>query len=153
MRLRKQQRLALVILAVVLVGAAAGLVLTALQDKVAFFVTPTQVAEKSVEPGRQFRLGGLVVDGSIRRDEDGFVHFAITDKAREVPVAYKGLLPDLFRDGQGVVTQGVLRPDGVFEASEVLAKHDENYMPKEVADALKEAGYWNDEQAKQGGTP
>jgi cytochrome c-type biogenesis protein CcmE len=150
MRLRKQQRLALVILALVLVGAAAGLVLTALQDKVAFFVTPTQVAERSVEPGRQFRLGGLVVDGSIRRDPDGTVHFAITDTAREVPVAYRGLLPDLFRDGQGVVTQGVLRADGVFQASEVLAKHDENYMPKEVADALKEAGYWNDQQAKPG---
>ncbi len=153
MQLRKQQRLALVVLAVVLVGAAAGLVLAALQDKVAFFVTPTQVAEKSVEPGRHFRLGGLVVDGSIKRDSDGTVRFAVTDKASAVPVAYKGLLPDLFRDGQGVVTQGVLRADGVFEASEVLAKHDENYMPKEVADALKQAGYWNEQQAKQDKDP
>ena len=153
MRLRKQQRLALVILAVVLVGGAAGLILTALQDKVAFFVTPTQVAEKDLEPGRRFRLGGLVVDGSIRRDGDGTVHFAITDKAREVPVAYKGLLPDLFRDGQGVVTQGVLRADGVFEASEVLAKHDENYMPKEVADALKQAGYWNEQEPQKEAGP
>jgi cytochrome c-type biogenesis protein CcmE len=153
MRLRKQQRLALVVLAVVLVGAAAGLVLTALEDKVAFFVTPTQVAEQSVEPGRHFRLGGLVVDGSVKRDPDGTVRFAVTDTAREVPVAFKGLLPDLFRDGQGVVTQGTLRADGVFEASEVLAKHDENYMPKEVADALKQAGHWNDQQAKQGTSP
>ena len=153
MRLRKQQRLALVILAVLLVGGAAGLVLAALQDKVAFFVTPTQVAEQRLEPGRRFRLGGLVVDGSIKREADGTVRFAITDTAREVPVAFKGLLPDLFRDGQGVVTQGVLRADGVFEASEVLAKHDENYMPKEVADALKQAGYWNEQQGKQGTTP
>ena len=143
MRLRKQQRLALVILAVLLVGGAAGLVLAALQDKVAFFVAPTQVAEQALKPGRRFRLGGLVVDGSIKREADGTVRFAITDTAREVQVAFKGLLPDLFRDGQGVVTQGVLRADGVFEASEVLAKHD----------ALKQAGYWNEQQAKQGTTP
>ena len=143
MRLRQRQRLALVILAVLLIGGATGLVLAALQDKVAFFVTPSQIAEKSPEPGRRFRLGGLVVDGSIRREADGSVSFAITDKAQAVPVTYHGLLPDLFRDGQGVVTDGTLRADGVFEASEVLAKHDENYMPKEVADALKEAGYWN----------
>lgn len=145
MRLRQRQRLALVILAVLLVGGATGLVLAALQDKVAFFVTPSQIAEKSPEAGRRFRLGGLVVDGSIRREADGTVSFAITDKAQAVPVTYHGLLPDLFRDGQGVVTDGTLRADGVFEASEVLAKHDENYMPKEVADALKEAGYWNHE--------
>ena len=143
MRLRQKQRLALVALAILLVGGATGLVLAALQDKVAFFVTPTQVAERSLEPGRRFRLGGLVVDGSIRRETDGSVSFAITDTAQQVQVTYHGLLPDLFRDGQGVVTDGVLRADGVFEASEVLAKHDENCMPKEVADALKQAGYWN----------
>lgn len=143
MRLRQKQRLALVALAILLVGGATGLVLAALQDKVAFFVTPTQIAERSPEPGRRFRLGGLVVDGSIRRDTDGSVSFAITDTAQQVQVTYHGLLPDLFRDGQGVVTDGVMRADGVFEASEVLAKHDENYMPKEVADALKQAGYWN----------
>jgi cytochrome c-type biogenesis protein CcmE len=145
MRLRQRQRLALVILAVLLIGGATGLVLAALQDKVAFFVTPSQIAEKSPEPGRRFRLGGLVVDGSIRREADGSVSFAITDNAQAVPVTYHGLLPDLFRDGQGVVTDGTLRADGVFEASEVLAKHDENYMPKEAVDALKEAGFWNHE--------
>lgn len=145
MRLRKQQRLALVVLALVLVGGATGLVLAALNDKVAFFVTPTDLAQRQLAAGKQFRLGGLVVDGSIRREADGTVWFAITDKAKDVRVAYKGLLPDLFRDGQGVVTQGVLREDGVFQASEVLAKHDENYMPKEVADALKQAGYWNEQ--------
>ena len=145
MRLRKQQRLALVLLALLLVGGATGLVLAALNDKVAFFVTPTDLAKGEVEAGRRFRLGGLVVDGSIQRQADGTVRFAITDKAQQVEVVYKGLLPDLFRDGQGVVTQGVLRPDGSFEATEVLAKHDENYMPKEVADALKQAGYWNEQ--------
>jgi cytochrome c-type biogenesis protein CcmE len=144
MRLRKQQRLALVLLALVLVGGATGLVLAALDDKVAFFVTPTDVATRQLEAGKRFRLGGLVADGSIRREPDGTVWFAVTDKAQEVRVAYKGLLPDLFRDGQGVVAQGVLREDRVFQASEVLAKHDENYMPKEVADALKQSGYWNE---------
>jgi cytochrome c-type biogenesis protein CcmE len=144
MRLRKQQRLALVLLALVLVGGATGLVLAALDDKVAFFVTPTDIATRQLESGKRFRLGGLVVDGSIRREPDGTVWFAVTDKAQEVRVAYKGLLPDLFRDGQGVVAQGVLREDRVFQASEVLAKHDENYMPKEVADALKQSGYWNE---------
>jgi cytochrome c-type biogenesis protein CcmE len=153
MRLRQRQRLALVILAVLLIGGATGLVLAALQDKVTFFVTPSQIAQKNPEPGRRFRLGGLVVDGSIRREADGSVSFAITDTAQEVPVTYHGLLPDLFRDGQGVVTDGTLRPDGVFEASEVLAKHDENYMPKEVADALKEAGYWNREAGAAAKTP
>ena len=149
MRLRKQQRLALVVLALLLVGGATGLVLAALNDKVAFFVTPTDIAKRQLEAGRRFRLGGLVVDGSIQRQADGSVHFAVTDKAQQVEVVYKGLLPDLFRDGQGVVTQGVLGTDGTFEATEVLAKHDENYMPKEVADALKQSGYWND----QGGGP
>lgn len=153
MRLRQRQRLALVILAVLLLGGATGLVLAALQDKVAFFVTPSQLAEQRPEAGRHFRLGGLVVDGSIRREANGSVSFAITDTAQEVAVTYHGLLPDLFRDGQGVVTDGTLRADGVFEASEVLAKHDENYMPKEVADALKEAGYWNQESGKAAKSP
>ncbi len=153
MRLRKQQRLALVLLALLLVGGATGLVLTALNDKVAFFVTPSDVAKHSVSAGKNFRLGGLVVEGSIQRQADGSVRFAVTDKAQQVEVVYKGLLPDLFRDGQGVVTQGVLGPDGTFQAAEVLAKHDENYMPKEVADALKQAGYWNEQQGKGPKTP
>lgn len=150
MRLRKQQRLALVLLALLLVGGATGLVLTALNDKVAFFVTPSDVAKHNVSAGKNFRLGGLVVEGSIQRQADGTVRFAVTDKAEQVEVTYKGLLPDLFRDGQGVVTQGVLGPDGTFQAAEVLAKHDENYMPKEVADALKQAGYWNEQQQGKG---
>lgn len=142
MRLRKQQRLALVLIAIVLIGGATGLVLAALQDKVAFFVSPSDIAAGQLDTGKRFRIGGLVVEGSIRRDPEGKVHFALTDSAHEVEVVYNGLLPDLFRDGQGVVAQGALRADGRFEAAEVLAKHDENYMPKEVADALKQAGYW-----------
>jgi cytochrome c-type biogenesis protein CcmE len=153
MRLRKQQRLALVILALLLIGGAAGLVLAALQDKVAFFVSPSDVAQRQLEPGRHFRLGGLVVDGSVRRGADGTVRFAVTDTARQVEVVYQGLLPDLFREGQGVVTQGTLRPDGVFEAAEVLAKHDENYMPKEVTDALKRSGHWQQEAGRGPGQP
>jgi cytochrome c-type biogenesis protein CcmE len=148
MRLRKQQRLALVLLALLLIGGATGLVLAALRDKVAFFVSPSDVAAQRFDPGKRFRLGGLVVDGSIRRDADGTVYFAVTDTAQQVEVVYKGLLPDLFRDGQGVVAQGSLRADGTFEAAEVLAKHDENYMPKEVADALKQAGYWKHTEAE-----
>lgn len=144
MRLRKQQRLALVLLALLLIGGATGLVLAALQDKVAFFVSPSDIAARQLDAGKRFRIGGLVVNGSIRHEADGTVRFALTDNAHEVEVVYRGMLPDLFRDGQGVVAQGTLRVDGRFEAAEVLAKHDENYMPKEVADALKQSGHWNE---------
>jgi cytochrome c-type biogenesis protein CcmE len=149
MRLRKRQRLALVLLVLLLVGGATGLVLAALQDKVAFFVSPSDVATRQLDPGKRFRLGGLVVDGSVRREGDGYVRFAVTDTAHQIEVVYHGILPDLFRDGQGVVTQGALRPDGTFEAAEVLAKHDENYMPREVADALKQSGYWKDGEGER----
>jgi cytochrome c-type biogenesis protein CcmE len=146
MRLRKRQRLALVLLVLVLVGGATGLVLAALQDKVAFFVSPSDVAAQGLDPGKRFRLGGLVVDGSVRREGDGVVRFRVSDGAEEIEVVYRGILPDLFRDGQGVVAQGTLRADGAFEAAEVLAKHDENYMPREVADALKRSGHWQEGQ-------
>ena len=149
MRLRKKQRLMVLLLALLLVGGATGLVLAALQDKVAFFVTPTEIALRQVEPGKRFRIGGLVAQGSIRRDADGGVRFALTDTAHAVQIVYKGLLPDLFREQQGIVAQGTLRADGSFEAAEVLAKHDENYMPKEVADALKQAGYWQQEGGRK----
>lgn len=144
MRLRKRQRLTLVLLAVLLVGGAAGLVMTALRDKVAFFVSPGDIAQGRVDAGKRFRIGGLVEEGSVRREADGLVRFALTDTVSRVDVAYRGLLPDLFREGQGIVAQGTLRADGSFEAAEVLAKHDENYMPSEVAEALKGAGYWKD---------
>jgi cytochrome c-type biogenesis protein CcmE len=143
MRLRKRQRLILVALAVVLLGGASGLVLFALSDSVAFFVTPSDVASGKIDAHRRFRLGGLVVAGSVERPgNDGVVRFRLSDEVNEVPVRYQGILPDLFREGQGIVAQGMLGDDGVFVASEVLAKHDENYMPPEVADALKRAGVW-----------
>jgi cytochrome c-type biogenesis protein CcmE len=149
MRLRKQQRLILVVVALVLLGGASGLVLFALSDSVAFFVTPSDIAAGKVDADKRFRLGGLVVAGSIERD-DGTVLFRLTDQASEVPVRYRGILPDLFREGQGIVAQGVLGGDGVFAASEVLAKHDENYMPPEVAEALKQAGVWRHGEAAAG---
>jgi len=151
MRLRKQQRLILVIVALTLLGGASGLVLFALSDSVAFFVTPSDIAAGKVDADKRFRLGGLVVDGSVERT-DGTVRFRLTDRASQVPVRYRGILPDLFREGQGIVAQGELGADGVFTASEVLAKHDENYMPPEVAEALKQAGVWRHGEPARGGT-
>jgi cytochrome c-type biogenesis protein CcmE len=152
MRLRKQQRLLLVITALVLLGGATGLVMLALSDSVAFFVTPSDIATQRAAADKRFRLGGLVVPGSIDRSAaDGTIGFAVTDQAHEVQVRYRGLLPDLFREGQGIVAQGRLAGDGVFDASEVLAKHDESYMPREVADALKAAGVWQEGQNGSGG--
>ena len=137
----------LVAMAVLLLGGATVLVMTALSDSVAFFATPSDIAEGRVEEDRNFRVGGLVVEGSVERSGDqGVVLFALTDRVNEVRISYQGILPDLFREGQGIVAQGRIGPDGVFIASEVLAKHDENYMPAEVADALKEAGMWNQDQ-------
>jgi cytochrome c-type biogenesis protein CcmE len=148
MRLRKQQRLLLVVTALVLLGGATALVMAALSDSVAFFVTPSDIATQEVAADRRFRLGGLVVPGSIDRSAgDGTIGFTLTDQAHEVRVRYRGLLPDLFREGQGIVAQGQLAGDGVFDASEVLAKHDEAYMPREVADALKQSGVWQDGEA------
>jgi cytochrome c-type biogenesis protein CcmE len=146
MRFRKRQRLVVVGLAVLLLGGAAALILTALEDTIAFFISPTEVAAGELEPGRNFRVGGLVVDGSVERMTDGSVRFALTDTAHEVNVVYRGILPDLFREGQGIVAQGTLDEGMVFRASEILAKHDENYMPKEVAEALKQAGYWQHDE-------
>ena len=152
MRLRKRQRLLLVAVALVLLGGATGLVMLALSDSIAFFVTPTDIATNRVEADRRFRLGGLVVPGSVERSgADGTVGFALTDQVNQVQVRYQGLLPDLFREGQGIVAQGHLAGDGVFVASEVLAKHDENYMPPEVADALKQAGVWRHGETDRGG--
>jgi len=156
MRFRKRQRLIVIGLAALLLGGAAALILTAFEDTIAFFVSPTEVAAGELAPGRNFRIGGLVVDGSIERLEDGSVRFGLTDTAHEVMVQYRGILPDLFREGQGIVAQGTLEPavaDGVpmlFRADEILAKHDETYMPKEVADALKQAGYWQEEGGAEG---
>ena len=141
---RKGRRLVLIGLAGLVLAAAAGLVLTALNDTIVFFNAPTQVAEKPPAPGTRFRLGGLVETGSVGRDGSE-VKFSVTDGAHKVPVSFKGLLPDLFREGQGVIAEGTLGADGTFVADTVLAKHDETYMPKEVADALKKQGTWKGE--------
>jgi cytochrome c-type biogenesis protein CcmE len=142
MRLRKKQRIYVVLGSLVLLGGAAALVLTALDQNVAFFVTPSQVAAHEVPDARNFRIGGLVVAGSVEHGGDGSVRFRLSDTKSEVPVQYAGVLPDLFREGQGIVAQGELDPDGTFRAREVLAKHDESYMPKEVVDSLKASGMW-----------
>jgi len=138
---RKGRRLVLIGLAGAVLAAAAGLVLSALNDKIVFFSAPTALVEKPPAPGTRLRLGGLVENGSVNR-QGSDVRFAVTDGASTVPVVYSGLLPDLFREGQGVIAEGSLGPDGTFRADNVLAKHDETYMPKEVADALKKQGVW-----------
>ena len=138
----RHKRLAAIAAGVVALGIASALVLSAFQKNLVFFFTPTQVAANEAPVGRTFRVGGLVEAGSVKRAGDGVtVHFVVTDTARSLPVVYKGILPDLFREGKGVVTQGKLSPEGVFVANEVLAKHDENYMPPEAAEALKKAGH------------
>ncbi len=146
---RKHRRLAFVAAGMVALGAAAALVLVAFEDSLVFFYSPSDLAEKDLPEGRRVRLGGLVEDGSVRRLADGLtVEFRVTDLAAAVPVIYTGVLPDLFREGQGVVTEGVLRADGVFKADGVLAKHDETYMPPEVAEALKRSGQWRGDKAQ-----
>ena len=140
---RKRRRLYFLALSMATLAAAAALVLNAFEDNLVFFYSPTDLVEKDVPTDRRLRLGGLVAEGSIVRAADGAtVHFTVTDRVHSVPASYRGILPDLFREGQGVVAEGSLRADGSFEATNVLAKHDENYMPKEVADSLKEAGVW-----------
>ena len=137
----RHQRLAIAAGVVAMVGVAAALVLNAFQSNLVFFYSPSQIASKEAPQGRTFRLGGLVEAGSVKRDGVS-VSFVVTDTARSVPVRYNGILPDLFKEGKGVVAQGQLK-DGTFEAREVLAKHDENYMPPEAAEALKRAAEVN----------
>jgi cytochrome c-type biogenesis protein CcmE len=139
---KPRTRRALWILAgVSLLGVATALVLNAFQSNLVFFFTPTQIAANEAPKDRAFRMGGLVEEGSVVRQKDALtVTFRITDTAKSIPVVYTGILPDLFKEGKGVVAQGRISPDGTFKASEVLAKHDENYMPPEAAEALKQAG-------------
>ena len=157
---RKQRRLTIIGGSLGVLAVAAALVLNAMRDSIVFFSTPSMVAEKHIAAGRRFRLGGLVQPGSLVHGDNLAVTFEVADGSAALPVSYKGILPDLFREGQGVVAEGVLDPSGVFRADTVLAKHDENYMPKEVADALKKQGHWKDEygakpndSAKSGGNP
>ncbi|MEQ9138579.1 MAG: cytochrome c maturation protein CcmE [Thalassobaculum sp.] len=150
-RSRKNRRLAMIVGGLAFLGIAAALVLTAFEDSVVFFFSPTDLTEKAIGPDRRVRVGGLVEEGSVTRGPgDGEVRFLVTDGNTTMPVRFVGVLPDLFREGQGVVAQGRLA-GGTFEADEVLAKHDETYMPPEVADALKKQGHWQPEQAKKGG--
>ena len=136
----RHKRLILVASGVAALAVAAGLVLGAFQQNMVFFFTPTQVAANEAPVGRSFRIGGLVENGSVKRKPDGItVQFTVTDTVKSVPVEYRGPLPDLFREGKGVVSQGRLGPDGLFRADEVLAKHDENYMPPEAKHALDQA--------------
>ena len=136
----RTRRFAWIIGGLAVLGVAAAFVLNAFQSNLVFFFTPTQVAAREAPQGRPFRIGGLVVAGSLARDPDSLtVRFRVTDTARTIPVSYTGLLPDLFKEGKGVVAQGTLGPDGVFRASEVLAKHDENYMPPEAKAAVDQA--------------
>jgi cytochrome c-type biogenesis protein CcmE len=136
----RHKRFVFIGLGLLALGVATVLVLNAFQSNLVFFFTPTQVASGEVPQGKSFRIGGMVEDGSLVRDTDGLtVHFVVTDTAKRVPVTYKGILPDLFKEGKGAVAQGQLGSDGTFVASEVLAKHDENYMPPEAAEALAKA--------------
>jgi cytochrome c-type biogenesis protein CcmE len=139
---RKQRRGVLIGTCLVVLGVAIGLVLYAMRDSIVFFYSPSDVAQMQIAPGQRFRLGGLVETGSVVRGEGTTVRFVITDRAKTLPVMYTGVLPDLFREGQGVVAEGILEPDGTFHADSVLAKHDEKYMPPEVAAKLKAQGVW-----------
>ena len=147
---RKQRRLVMIAVAGGILVIAAALVLSALRDSIVFFNSPSDVVEKHVAPGTRIRLGGLVAPGSVVRGDNLDVKFSVTDGKGSISVAYRGILPDLFREGQGVIAEGALDGTGVFKADSVLAKHDEKYMPKEVADALKKQGHWKEESGRSG---
>jgi cytochrome c-type biogenesis protein CcmE len=148
---RKGRRIAMIAGALTVLGVAAGLVLFAMRDNIVFFYGPSEVAEKAVAPGTRMRIGGLVKEGSVVRGAGQSMSFTVTDTKKDVRVTYTGQVPDLFREGQGVVTEGVLIGPAELRADSVLAKHDEKYMPREVADALKKQGVWNEGQP--GGPP
>ncbi|MBT3401934.1 MAG: cytochrome c maturation protein CcmE [Rhodospirillaceae bacterium] len=145
---RKHRRLLVVAVSLGLLGSAAALVLNAVEDSLVFFYTPSDLAERPAPPADLFRLGGLVEEGSVRT-EGATTFFVVTDLNRTILASYTGVLPDLFREGQGVVAEGTIGADGRFTAREVLAKHDETYMPKEVADALRKSGQWREGEATQ----
>jgi cytochrome c-type biogenesis protein CcmE len=145
---RKQTRLSIILASLAVLGSAAGLVLYAISDTIVFFYTPSEIAEKHVAPGTRLRLGGLVENKSLIK-AGTTATFLVTDKIGTIKVTYTGQLPDLFREGQGVVAEGAVSPDGVFVADTVLAKHDEKYMPKDVADKLKEKGVWQEGEKTQ----
>src|SRR5471030_878581 len=151
---RKQRRLILIGSSLGVLGIAAALVLSALKDSVVFFNSPTDIAEKHIAPGTRMRVGGLVKPGSVQRNDNLQIRFDVTDGKSDLPVRFQGIVPDLFREGQGVVAEGKIETGGIFVADTVLAKHDERYMPKEVVDALKKTGRWEEGEGKSpGGAP
>ena len=151
---RKQRRLILIGSSLGVLGIAAVLVLSALKDSVVFFNSPTDIAEKHIAAGTRMRVGGLVKPGSVQRGDNLQIRFDVTDGKSDLPVRFQGIVPDLFREGQGVVAEGKIENGGIFVADTVLAKHDERYMPKEVVDALKKTGRWEEGEGKSpGGSP
>lgn len=142
---RKTQRLYFIALGGLALATGIALILTAFEDSIVFFYSPSEISQQTLEPGQRIRIGGLVEDGSVIKNGDT-VSFTVTDTADTLAVTYRGILPDLFREGQGIVAEGFMTPAGVFQASDVLAKHDENYMPPEVAEAIKAAGEWRGEE-------
>lgn len=150
---RKGRRLALIAAGVAVVAVALGLILFAMRSNVTYFFTPNELVEKGVQPGQRLRLGGLVKTGTVQKQSGQQTDFVVTDGNREVSVTYVGILPDLFREGQGVIAEGVLDSPDRFTAQSVLAKHDEKYMPRELANSLKEQGYYKDPQAAAASTP
>ncbi len=145
---RKQRRAVLIAGGLVTIGIATALVLSALRTQVTFFMSPTEVLTSQPKPGMRFRIGGLVEEGTFHRGGGTVSTFKLTDRSKSLPVAFSGILPDLFKEGQGAVAEGELMPDGVFHADTVLAKHDEKYMPPEVAAALKKSGHWQEQSGK-----
>lgn len=150
---RKRRRLIFVVVGLAMLGGATAMVLAAFNDNLVFFYSPSDLAEKAVGPERRIRIGGLVEDQSVVHEDSRRVAFRVTDGKTDLKVVYDGLLPDLFKEGQGVVAEGKLGGDGVFVASSVLAKHDEKYMPPEVADALKRSGHWQETGPPAGKPP
>ncbi|MER9417082.1 cytochrome c maturation protein CcmE [Mesorhizobium sp. M0306] len=144
---RKQKRLSVIVAGLAFLGVATGLTFYALGQKASYFYMPADLAAASLQPGQRIRLGGLVEKGTVERSQGATVAFSVTDNQKDVKVTYTGILPDLFREGQGVITEGSFGPDGVFVADSVLAKHDETYMPKEVADGLKAKGVWQESKS------
>jgi cytochrome c-type biogenesis protein CcmE len=143
---RRRQRLIMIVSGLSVLGLALGLVLYAMRGTIVFFHSPSMVKEKSIAAGQRFRLGGLVREGSVMRGDQQNLSFDVTDTRHVIAVTYRGLIPDLFREGQGVVTEGKLDASGIFRADTVLARHDENYMPREVADSLKKQGHWHEQK-------
>jgi len=148
---RKQRRLVLIGGSIGVLALAVGLVLNALNGSIVFFNSPTDIKEKHIAAGTRVRIGGLVKDGSVQRGDNMRIRFEVTDGKSDVPVTFQGIVPDLFREGQGVVAEGKIEPGGTLDADTVLAKHDERYMPKEVVDALKKSGRWDESEGKLAG--